>query len=469
MNDMNAKVLVAGADQHQGLAIIQALGRKGIPVIACGAEPRSLGCYSRYAVERHVYTSPLVNKTGFTAEMLDIIRRTRPDVIIPGVESTLIGLDECRREFEPETILAAPPSDVLAYAIDKSKTLEVANRLGVPVPTTVKGRTLEEVLAHAMPLTFPVAIKPRGHRLYAATAHSANFKVRYARSLNELQQILRSIEADISHVLVQECVSGIGVCVGAIADHGIPLAMLAYRRLRELPLTGGVSVVRQTIALHELLRQYVTALLNEIKWHGVAMVEFKYDPTTHSYYLMEINGRFQASTALIMDAGLNFPYLVVSLHLYGKIDGPTVYRVGIRERWLRGDLQALYGYLVGADMEPMRKNPLCRLPPKSVAIQNFLRDFRPGTRYDEFKLHDWKPAALECYALARMISSWITGALTNRARRAQRLVQGWLLQRLLPSGSAQPIVPSTPSPVEPLVPGSAIPELEPARSAHETR
>jgi predicted ATP-grasp superfamily ATP-dependent carboligase len=472
MSSMKTKVLVAGADQHQGLAIIQALGLKGISVIACGAESRSLGCYSRYAVERHVYTSPLVSKTGFMAEILDIIQRTRPDVIIPGVESTLIGLDECRGEFEPEAILAAPPSDVLAYAIDKSKTLEVASQLGVPVPATVKGQTLGELLANAMTLRFPVAVKPRGHRLYAATAHSANFKVRYARSLAELQQILHSVEAHISQVLVQECVPGTGVCVGAIADHGIPLAMLAYRRLRELPLTGGVSVVRETIALHERLRQYVTALLNAVKWHGVAMVEFKHDPT-HGYCLMEINGRFQASTALMMDAGLNFPSLVVSLHLYGRIDGPTGYRVGIRERWLRGDLEALYGYLIGAHTEPMRRNPLCHLPAKSVAIRNFLRDFRPGTRYDEFKLHDWKPAALECLALAQMVSSWIKGALSNRARRAQRSIQDWLLKRLLPSSSAQPITANTPPPMAltPVDHVSAIrsPELEPAPSVHESR
>jgi biotin carboxylase len=131
---MKATILVAGADQHQGLAIIQALGLQGLPVIACGAESRSLGCYSRYAVERHTYTSPIASKRRFIADILDIIHRTRPALVIPGVESTLIGLDECRGEFEPHSLLAAPPSDVLAYAIDKSKTLEIANQLDVPSP-----------------------------------------------------------------------------------------------------------------------------------------------------------------------------------------------------------------------------------------------------------------------------------------------------------------------------------------------
>jgi hypothetical protein len=320
-----------------------------------------------------------------------------------------------------------------------------------------------------MTLTFPVAIKPRGHRLFASTAHHVNFKVRYARSLAELQQILKTVADDLSHVLVQECLPGVGVCVGVIADHGIPLAMLAYRRLRELPLTGGVSVVRETIALNERLRQYVTALLNAIKWHGVAMVEFKYDPATQQYYLMEINGRFQGATALIMDAGLNFPYFLASLYLEGKIEGPTTYRVGIRERWLRGDLEALYGYLVGADREPTKHNPLYRILPKSAVLRDFLSDFRVDTRYDEFKLHDWKPAALEAYAIVRVVNGWMKSACYSLVRRAASPIRGWVLKNLTrpqPDSSKVTQDPTTSPPAHVVVRSA---ELEPAPSGPENR
>src|SRR5256885_7534625 len=45
----------------------------------------------------------------------------------------------------------------------------------------------------------------------------------------------------------------------------------------EFPLSGGVSVVRKSIPLDERLAAYTIALLRQIAWHGVAMVEFKYD------------------------------------------------------------------------------------------------------------------------------------------------------------------------------------------------
>jgi len=157
---------------------------------------------------------------------------------------------------------------------------------------------------------FPVAIKPRGHGLHLTTANTLGFKVRYARSLAELQRLLQPFERDAHAVLVQEYAPGVGRCVAALCRHGEPIALFAYSREREFPLSGGVSVVRKSIPLDERLAAYTTALLRRIAWHGVAMVEFKYDRAADRYTLMEINGRFQASTALSLDAGINLPRLV---------------------------------------------------------------------------------------------------------------------------------------------------------------
>jgi predicted ATP-grasp superfamily ATP-dependent carboligase len=432
-------ILVTGADQHQGLAVIRALGMKDLSVIACGAGSRSLGCHSRYASSRFTYASPLVSKTRFIADMLSIIRRTKPTLILPSVESTLIALDECRHEFEPSSVLAVPSSDVLSFAIDKSKTMALAKRVGVPAPATVRGKSCEEMLARAGRLSFPVAVKPQGHRLYAGTAHEIGFKVRYARTLADLRQILAAVGDHLPHVLVQQCIRGVGICVAAVASHGATLALFAYKRLREQPFTGGVSVLRESIPLDERLRRYVVDLLTEIKWHGVAMVEFKYDPREDRYTLMEINGRFQASTALSLDAGINFPSLVVGLYLDGKVESPSTYVIGVRERWLRGDLQALYGYLIGDDTEPEKLNPLYSLPSKREAVINFLRDFHPGMKYDEFKLCDWKPAVLEGLGLGMMIGHWLKAALIAAARLTLKAVAGRLekwrgMERVAPSG-----------------------------------
>src|SRR5207237_10927252 len=105
-----------------------------------------------------------------------------------------------------------------------------------------------------------------------------------------------------------------------------------YGPVREVPLSGGVSVLRESVKLDERLRRYVTALLKEIKWHGVAMVEFKYDERCDSYTLMEINGRFQASTALSLDAGLNLPYLVACLYGDRELKGSYHHEIVVSAR-----------------------------------------------------------------------------------------------------------------------------------------
>ncbi len=396
------KVLVTGADQYQVLAVIRGLGLQGIPVIACGAEKRSIGFYSRFASEKYVYTSPFENQNQFVKDMLAIIEKTRPSLVFPVGESTLVALNEHRSEVERYAPLVAVSPEMLDATIDKWKTVQLAQRLNVPVPRTVRGSTLDEVLERASHLRFPVAIKPRGSRFYASTQHDFNFKVRYARDLDQLRKVLLPLQARTDYPLVQECVSGVAVCVSAVCNHGEPIALFPYRRVREVPLSGGVSVLRQSIPLNDELKGYVTALLKELKWHGVAMVEFKYNPQEKNYTLMEINPRFQASVALCLDSGLNLPYLVVSMFAGKALNGMSGhYKVGVRARWLRGDLIALYFHLTGISSEATRNNPFYVPPSKARVLWEFLKDFRPGTKYDEFKTWDWKPALAEFWSVLR--------------------------------------------------------------------
>ena len=340
-------------------------------------------------------------------------------MIIPTVESTLVVLNEWREVVERYARLAAPPPEVLEYAINKGKTLQLARGLGVPVPRSAEGDGVEEILRRAADLVFPVAIKPRGHGLHLTTANTLGFKVRYARSLAELQRLLQPFEHDAPAVLVQEYAPGVGRCVAALCRHGEPLALFAYSREREFPLSGGVSVLRKSIPLDERLAAYTTALLRRIAWHGVAMVEFKYDRAADRYTLMEINGRFQASTALSLDAGINLPRLVAALYGIGELGPTPSYRVGIEERWLRGDLLALRDGLAGVERR-LTAAPAGAPPSRVRVLGQFLRDFRPGMRYDEFKWYDWRPGAVEGLGLLTLCLGWLTAPLRRLGGYARR-------------------------------------------------
>jgi predicted ATP-grasp superfamily ATP-dependent carboligase len=416
------KVLVTGAQEHQGLAVIRGLGLAGFPVVACGPSRHSLGFYSRYAAETGRYTSPFESPRRFLDDVLRIIRRTRPALVLPTVESTLVVLSEHRAEIERYALLAAPGREGLESALDKSKTLRLAARLGVPTPRSAQGENTDAILDAAAGLTFPVAIKPRGNSLHLSTANALGFKVRYARDLAELAAVLAPFGRDARALLVQEYVPGVGRCVSALCDRGTPVALFAYAREREYPVSGGVSVLRRTIPLDPRLAGWATALLGALQWHGIAMVEFKYDRRADEYTLMEINGRFQASTALSVDAGLNLPALAALLHLGRPLPPIPAPRLEVRERWLRGDLLALRDVLGRGrdDREP--GGPPVPTPSKAKAVGRFLADFfRPGIRYDEFRWSDWKPALVEGLALLGWIARWAAEAAVavTRRRRAR--------------------------------------------------
>jgi len=260
------KVLVTGVQEHQGLAVVRGLGTAGFPVVACASHRHSLGFYSRFAGERERYTPPFESPQRFLDDLVRIIRRTRPALVIPTIESTMVVLSAHREEVERYgAVLAAPSREALAA------------RLGIPAPRTAQGDNIEAILAKAADLRFPVAIKPRGNALHGATANALGFKVRYAMDLAELAATLAPFTRDARALLVQEYAAGIGRCVSALCRRGQPLAMFAYEREREYPLSGGVSVLRRTIPLDSRLADWSSALLGSLDWHGVAMVEFKYD------------------------------------------------------------------------------------------------------------------------------------------------------------------------------------------------
>ncbi len=391
------KVLVTGAEEHQGLAVIRGLGLAGIPVVAAGSTARSLGFHSRFAAEHARYTSPFEDGERFLQDILTIASRTGAGMIIPAVESTLVALDGHRGELEGRCLLAAPPPDALEFAFDKWQTVGLAREVGVPMPSTQLAASPEEADRLAESFPYPVAIKPRGPAIYAKTRHCLGFKVRYAESAERLREIVRPLPASGGPLLIQALATGTGTCVTSVFDRGRPVAWFPYVRVRELPITGGISVVRKSIPLDERLRKHVEALLGRLGWHGIAMVEFKHDPRSGDYTLLEINGRFQASTALSLDAGLNLPLLVHRLHAGQKLDECYAYEPDVWERWLRGDWLSLVDHLSGATARGAGGGS--SLPSRRRLVLDFLRDFRPGMHYDEFKLWDWRPGAAELLGL----------------------------------------------------------------------
>jgi predicted ATP-grasp superfamily ATP-dependent carboligase len=128
------------------------------------------------------------------------------------------------------------------------------------------------------------------------------------------------------------------------------------------------------------------------------MVEFKQDQRDGVAKLMEINGRFWGSLQLAIDAGVDFPELLVRIGDGAPIPAVENYRLGVRSRWFLGDVDALL-------MRLLKSGERLKLPPDQrsrwKAMREFLRPTGAVTRSEIFRFSDWRPGLLEAWRWLR--------------------------------------------------------------------
>jgi predicted ATP-grasp superfamily ATP-dependent carboligase len=384
-------VLLTDGDQRSTLAAVRALGASGLKVLVAEDGRTSLASSSRYCAGHVAYPSPYDDEAAFVRAITSAASRHRVDLIIPMTDITSAILSENGTALPPTTRVAVMDPDAFWRASDKIALHRLATDIGVPSPT-------EQIVDPSGDpdwkerLTFPCVIKPARSRL--RTSHGwLKTVVRRVDSRESLDRLL-SAESELSHpFMVQRVIDGEGVGVFALVDRGEARIMFAHRRLREKPPWGGVSVLRESVAVDPVAGEYAARLLRALCWHGVAMVEFKKERSTGIPYLMEINGRFWGSLQLAIDAGLNFPLELAHLWAGEPVAEVSGYRVGIRSRWLLGDL----------DHVLMRLRANTPVPAGSPTIPALLLDFcrflRRDTRLEVESLRDPSPAVheLRCY------------------------------------------------------------------------
>jgi predicted ATP-grasp superfamily ATP-dependent carboligase len=181
------------------------------------------------------------------------------------------------------------------------------------------------------------------------------------------------------------------------------VASFGHRRIREKPPSGGVSVLSESTNPPAALIDVSAALLQALGWDGIAMVEFKLDHESGRHVLMEINGRLWGSLQLAIDAGVDFPGLLVSLALGERPEPQASYRIGVRTRWTLGDFDHLIARLTKS-REELRLPPTA--PGRLRAAAGFLRAFLPPVESEVMRLSDPRPGLREAVA-------WIRSALAG--------------------------------------------------------
>ena len=322
------RVFVTDGYWRKTVAAVRALGRMGLRVTVSESTYLAPALFSRYCYRRVRSPSPMLQPSRYLDFLEKYLHHHPHQVLMPMEEATLLLLAQHRERFAGITRLPCASYDSLLFARDKLKVLRQAEALDIPTPKTYEITSIDQLDPLTGQLQYPLVVKPR--------VGSGSAGMHYVSEPSQLSPALERVFLSGQLPLVQERLPADGAGIGASflldQEHQIRASFI-HRRLREYPVEGGPSTLRESI-IHDQVRHDGARLLQNLHLTGVAMVEFKIDSRDGKAKLLEVNPRFWGSLALAINAGVNFPYLLTLMALERDFPPVLDYSLGHFCRWL---------------------------------------------------------------------------------------------------------------------------------------
>lgn len=408
--------MVLDGDQVSALAIVRSLGRKGLPVEVGASKANPIAGYSKYSSRTFIYPDPLVDIHGFRHAIGERLRQYAYSLIMPVTDLTISPLVGIRASVEATCPIAMASDSALSVTSSKGLTCELAQKYDIPIPKTRLVRDSDDLEGLNFDSRYPVAVKPDSSKVWSQDGRGRRLSVTYAFNRDELcRQVNRLLQ--YAPAVIQEYVRGEGVGLGVLARRGEILFAFQYRRLHEVPISGGGSSYRVSEPLDPQLLAYASTLFGHLRWDGVAMVEFKRDRTTGAISLLEINGRFWGSLPLAIAAGADFPALLVEMMFDQPPTTPRWYKPNVRCRQLSRDVE----WLAEALLRPNDSGVMTEFPSHRRVVIDCVRVLNPMEGVDTFDRIDLRPWLVDLGGLLRTTLHRIANLVwSHRAMRRMR-------------------------------------------------
>ena len=399
---------ILDANSRQSLVMARVLGRAGLNVALVETEDESPpipSFHSSYVTSRTVLPSIRTRSDDFGEAVLDLLERQPTTVLIPALDASIAALRPLRGRIEARTRFALASEAGLCVANDKTKTLALAEGLGVRVPRSTiidKPSEVVDAIAHT---GLPAVIKPAQSWVWGDVSGS-RLLAREVLDKDEAIAISTDmLEAGSATVSVQEYVTGRREALYVFYADGTIWAEFGLTAHRMSPVLGGYGVLRESIPVPDDLRVATTRIIEAADVEGVSEVEFRRDDAGQPV-LMEINARLPGTLELATRAGVNFPQYLWDWGSGAPLkpfDGS--YKVGVRLRYLYGDIQWLQENL------RVHGRPESVSPAKALGM--FTSEFFRGDAYDYLDIHDLRPAIV---AAARTVPGSVRRVQKYRAK-----------------------------------------------------
>ena len=314
-----------------GMDLVRPLGLAGVRC-AVVARPGSPSLYSRFTQAALSWDEFSAHDEALVEALVRFgsAQRERP-ILFFEEDVQLLLVSRNRERLGKAFRFAIADPDLVETLVDKSRFRALAQRIGLPVPTTREVRPATESPA-SLALRFPVIVKPL-MRTPPWDALSASYKALQVDSPAALRELWSRLAALGGSVLVQELVPGPETRIESyhvyVTATGRIGGEFTGRKIRTLPVTCGHSTALEISDAADVMA-LGRALVAKLNLRGVAKLDFKrgLDGRLH---LLEINPRFNLWHHLGAIAGVNLPALA-----YAELAGlapPRVQTARAGARW----------------------------------------------------------------------------------------------------------------------------------------
>ncbi len=305
------KVLVIGSGpivigqaaefDYAGAQACRVLKQEGINVVLVNSNPATIMTDQHLADE--IYLEPLN-----AATIRRVIEKERPDGLIAGLGGQT-GLTLAMQLSRNGTLdefgvrLLGSPIEAIERAEDREKFRETMLNIGQPCVPSGIAETLEEALAAAKEIGYPVIVRP-AYTLGGSGGGIANNE-------EEMRSLARGgLDASpITQILVEKCIAGWKeIEFETMRDaQGNVIAVCSMENVDPVGIhTGDSVVVAPALTLsdkeYQMLRTASLDIISAIGIVGGCNCQFALNPDSFEYAVIEVNPRVSRSSALASKA-----------------------------------------------------------------------------------------------------------------------------------------------------------------------
>lgn len=310
-------ILLTGAGAPGAPSIIKCYrknGERNVRIVGVDANPMANG---RRLVDAF-YQVPAASDDGFIDAVLDVCRKERVQVVVPIVTRELMKFAQAKSLFASLGVLVSvTDAQVLGIINNKAHLLLKMKELGLPVPSFIPCKTIDEIQNACKELGYPerpVVVKgaegngSRGVRIVDArkSMYDLFFNEKPTSMYMSYHDVMNALSERelLPEMLVMEYLPGQEYGVDALCDHGkVIVAAGRYNNVVTSSIPQGcvIEYRREPIGV-------AIQIIEKLKIDGNVNFDFKYDSSGKAQ-LIEINPRLSATITAYAPRGVNLPYL----------------------------------------------------------------------------------------------------------------------------------------------------------------